>query len=526
MLTITTSGDHLNPATRLGFGLHKHPDRVQVFSLPYGEATVFYPEATVNRCTMALALEVDPIRLTRRGRPAQNTPESLLQDYVNDRPYASGSHLAGAIAQVLGTALNGSCRELPSMEREPLPLTIGLTAVRIRQGASLVRRLFEPLGFQVGTVSAGPDAQLNPEGYATHANITLFSTTHTLAQALKQVYILVAVLDQERHFLVKKDEIDKLLRHGKGWVENHPERNLIVARFLGHQPTLVERAMKALAPTPEAPQGQGQSQPEETDESADMAQSEHSLSQRGPRINREETLEQGIKETPNQLNKAAPGGDDPPEEFDDGATLNERRHAHVLNAVAAAGGGRVLDLGCGEGRLSLKLAQLQCVASVEAVDVSPRALGRAQRTAEREQGSYARKIKYSQASLLHHTPRLAGADVAVAMEVIEHVDPHKLDLWEENVLGAMRPGTLVLTTPNREWNELMEMAEGETRHQDHRFEWDRRELTQWAQEAAARHGYTVSIQGIGPEDSQRGQPTQCALFTRKETGASAERTAS
>lgn len=84
LLTITTTA---TPATDLGFLLHKHPDKVQTFDQAFGTAHVFYPEATCERCTAALLLEVDPIRLARtKGKDA---PDFSLGQYVNDRPYAA-----------------------------------------------------------------------------------------------------------------------------------------------------------------------------------------------------------------------------------------------------------------------------------------------------------------------------------------------------------------------------------------------------------------------------------------------------
>jgi hypothetical protein len=41
---------------------------VQSFALPFGEARVLCPEATADRCTAALLLEIDPVGLVRRGR--------------------------------------------------------------------------------------------------------------------------------------------------------------------------------------------------------------------------------------------------------------------------------------------------------------------------------------------------------------------------------------------------------------------------------------------------------------------------
>jgi hypothetical protein len=99
--------------------------------------------------------------------------------------------------------------------------------------------------------------------------------------------------------------------------------------------------------------------------------------------------------------------------------------------------------------------------------------------------------------------------------VIEHIDPPRLGALERSVFGWARPGTVVVTTPNAEYNELFPgLAAGATRHRDHRFEWTRAEFTDWAAGVAAGHGYQVAVSGIGAEDLRLGRPTQLAVFTR------------
>ena len=138
LLTITTTRA---PATDLGYLLHKHPDRLQSFAVAAGEAHVFYPEATPERCTAALLLEVDPVGLVR-GHKGQNE----LREYVNDRPYAASSMLAVAIKEAFRTALTGRCDERPALAAEPIPLDLHVPALRCRGGATLAHRVFAPLG--------------------------------------------------------------------------------------------------------------------------------------------------------------------------------------------------------------------------------------------------------------------------------------------------------------------------------------------------------------------------------------------
>jgi 3' terminal RNA ribose 2'-O-methyltransferase Hen1 len=141
LLTVTTTGTPGAPATDLGFLLHKNPARVQSFELSFGRAHVFYPEASPERCTAALLLDVDPVGLVRRPG------EAALAQYVSDRPYVASSFLSVAIGEVYGTALAGRSRERPDLVERALPLEASLAAVPCRGGEALLRRLFEPLGY-------------------------------------------------------------------------------------------------------------------------------------------------------------------------------------------------------------------------------------------------------------------------------------------------------------------------------------------------------------------------------------------
>ena len=128
-LTISTTGSPERPATDLGFLLHKHPDRAQTFSTSYGTAHVFYPEASAERCTAALLLEVDPAALSRRGRGKGRgaAPDAALAQYVNDRPYAASSFLAVALGRAMRTAMTGASRDRPELAEMAIPLEAVVT---------------------------------------------------------------------------------------------------------------------------------------------------------------------------------------------------------------------------------------------------------------------------------------------------------------------------------------------------------------------------------------------------------------
>lgn len=192
MLTITTTHQ---PATDLGYLLAKHPDRMQTFSLGFGEAHVVYSEATATRCTAALILDLDPVMLVR-GRPAAGRDghgaAGPLANSVNDRPYVSSSFLSVAIAKVFGSALGGRTTARPDLVTADLPFSTTVGPVRVRGGIAVVRRLFDPLGY---TVTAEPVA--NADGAAPTMWMLTLATTTRLQALLSHLYVLIPVLDDD-----------------------------------------------------------------------------------------------------------------------------------------------------------------------------------------------------------------------------------------------------------------------------------------------------------------------------------------
>ena len=198
-------------------------------------------------------------------------------------------------------------------------------------------------------------------------------------------------------------------------------------------------------------------------------------------------------------------------------SLNEQRLGAVLAAIRASGARRVLDLGCGEGRLLRELLEDKQFEEIIGMDVSIRSLETARdrlkldRLPERQ----AARIKLIHGSLIYRDRRLEGFDAAAVVEVVEHLDPPRLSAFERVLFEFARPGTVVLTTPNREYNVMWENVGAERfRHPDHRFEWTRAEFRDWAEGIAGRFGYSVRFQPIGPADEAVGSPTQMGVFRR------------
>lgn len=461
LLTITLERP---PATDLGYLLHKHPERAQEFSLPFGSAHVFYPGATEDRCTAALLLDVDPVGLIRRG-----VKFPRLDQYVNDRPYVASSFMSVAISRVFGSALAGKCAARPELAAERLPLRARLAVVPCAAGEGLLRRLFEPLGYEVHATNHPLDESFPEWGESRYFTVELAGNV-TLAELLSHLYVLIPVLDAEKHYWVGDDEVEKLMRRGEGWLSGHPERELIVNRYLKYQRSLTSEALARLF--------------EDEDADPDRGAAE--------RAAEEEAVEEPLR-------------------------LNEQRLGAVVAVLRASGVSRVLDVGCGSGKLIAALLKDPAFAEIAGVDISHRALENADsrlrldRLAPRQRD----RVRLFQTALTYRDRRLAGFDAAAVVEVIEHLDVPRLRSFERVLFGEARPGVVVVTTPNSEYNVRFEgLPAGRFRHRDHRFEWTRSEFEDWAGEVAGRFAYGVRFLPVGPEDAEVGSPTQMAVFEK------------
>ena len=462
LLTITTTRA---PATDLGYLLHKHPDRLQTFPTAAGAAHVFYPEATAERCTAALLLEVDPIALVRGPAGRQNKPsDGELAQYVNDRPYAASSMLAVALKEAFRTALTGRCDAKPDLANSSIPLTINVPALRCKGGPALAQGVFEPLGWTVETTSE----PLQPEEWGPSNYLDLRLTGEVrLADALNHLYVLLPVLDDAKHYWVSPEEVDKLIRAGGDWLAAHPAKELITRRYLSHQSRLTKSALARLA---------------EADDTE-----------------------------PEELDNAVTDDDDTRQ------PLAVQRRDAILAILRRLGTKTVGDLGCGTGVLTKALLAEQRIDKVVAVDVSARALQLAARNLnlDRMPDAQRARLEIFQSALTYRDDRLTGLDAAVLMEVIEHVDPERLPALERAVFGFAAPAAVLVTTPNVEYNpHFATLAEGAKRHPDHRFEWTRAQFRVWAENAAGKHGYQVRFLPVGPEHPEAGPPTQLAVFTK------------
>jgi 3' terminal RNA ribose 2'-O-methyltransferase Hen1 len=450
------------PAADLGYLLHKHPGRLHEIEQAFGKAWVFYPDASRTRCEAALVLDVDPVGLVRGKGQAQG----LLDQYVNDRPYAASSFLSVALNKAFRTAMTGVCNARQELADSSIPLEAVVTPLPLRGGENLLRLLFEPLGWSVHVDPiVGPDEATISNLYA---RVKLTGVAR-LSALLNHLYVLIPVLDDAKHYWVGEDEIDKLLKRGEGWLDRHPAKELIVRRYLRHRGILARAALERLAPETQ-----------------------------------DEAIEPEMRSAPEDALEAP-------------IRLNDERIAAVVEALRTTGAETIADLGCGEGKLLHRLLRERWAERLIGLDPAARELEWAAKRLKLHLpgGPPEGRVLLLHGSLTYRDDRWASADAAALVEVIEHLDPDRLPLVERVVFGEARPATVVVTTPNAEYNTLFpNLAAGAFCHPDHRFEWTRAQFEAWAEKVGSTYGYRPAFSGIGRPDEALGAPTQMAVFTR------------
>jgi 3' terminal RNA ribose 2'-O-methyltransferase Hen1 len=473
LLTISTTH---RPATDLGFLLHKNPARHHLAEFGFGTAHVVYPEASEERCRAAVLVDVDPVGLVRSGPARGPAPAGrfALAHYVNDRPYVASSFLSVALGRLFGTAMSGRSKERQDVADQAIPLEARLPVVACRGGENLARRLFEPLGYATAARSLPLDPQFPGWGDSPYVSLRV-SGRVLLRDLLHHLYVLLPVLDDDKHYWVGADEVAKLLRRGGGWLASHPDHDLITRRYLRHDQRLTRDALARLF----------------EDEAADPDR----------RDQESDTGEEAVERT---------------------VSLHERRLAAVLGVITSSGARSVLDLGCGPGKLLAELVREPGLERIVGLDVSHRALETAARRLHLDSAAprQRERVRLLHGSLTYRDARLRGFDAAAVVEVVEHLDPSRLGAFERVLFRHARPATVIVTTPNAEYNTLFDgLPAGSFRHADHRFEWTRAQFAAWADGVAARHGYRAEVSGIGregkaPDGTGLGCPSQLAVFRR------------
>lgn len=467
LLTISYKG---NQTQDLGYLLHKNPYRAQSFELNFGKVYVFYPEISDESTTAAILLDINSIDLAR-GK--LGSKDGGLFDYVNDRPYVLSSFMSTALVRVFSSAMNGKCEKRQELADSPLDLTACLHMLPCRGNEELPKDLFEPLGYTVETKASILDEKFPEWGSSMYLDLTI-SGRVKLSDLLNHLYVLIPVFDRQKHYFMGEDEIEKLLKHGESWLAGHPAKNAIITRYFGYRRRFAHQAIDRLV----------EAEPVDTD---DLALEEEQ--------NDIETIPSEIKEKR--------------------VSLNTQRLNAVKTAVIDSGAKSVIDLGCGECRLTAMLLEEKQIQKVAAADVAIKVLEKGKRILRYDRMPPYKKNKLTlmQASLTYKDSRFSGYDAACVVEVIEHLDPLRLPAFERVVFEFASPATVIVTTPNKEYNaQYTWLEKGNLRHGDHRFEWTREEFKTWTEHICEAFGYFVERSEIGEYDENCGAPTQMGVF--------------
>jgi 3' terminal RNA ribose 2'-O-methyltransferase Hen1 len=452
------------PATDLGFLLRKNPARLHETELSFGKAVTVYPEASDERCTAALIMEVDPVGLVR----GKGDGGGLTDQYVNDRPYAASSFLSVAMGRAWREAMAGVSKDRQELADSAIPLEAHVTPLPARGGETLIHELFEPLGYEMEITPIQLDPVRTDWGASPYVSLKLRASTR-LSALLTHLYVLIPVLDDRKHYFVGDDELQKLLAKGEGWLATHPAKELIVTRYLKRRRSLARDALAQL--------------------SGDEGAHEDMLDT-APKDSAEQAIEKPLR-------------------------LHDLRLDTVAATLKELGAKRVLDLGCGEGKLIWRLMKERQFEEITGVEVSSLSLARAAEKLEREPERQRDRVKLLQGALIYRDVRLRGYDAAALVEVIEHVELDRLHHLELAVFGDSQPAVVIVTTPNADYNALFPtLPAGQFRHADHRFEWSRAEFAAWCGKVGETYDYTWAVRPLGEEDATHGAPSQMAVFTR------------
>ena len=411
LLQITTTH---KPATDLGFLLHKHPDTFKSINLSIGKAHIFYPESSIDKTTIAVLLDIDPIDMVR-GR--NRSKKFSLGQYVNDRPYVASSFMSVALSKAFSTAMNGKCSNKPELVNTKMPFEIKISVLPAPKGGeTLIRKLFEPLGYQLNIKRHILDDNFQDWGQSKYYTVELKNTI-TAQELLQHLYLLIPALDNDKHYYVSQNEIEKLLDKGKGWLSKHPEMEEITKRYLINLGALSRQAINRL------------NEDENTDINNILTQQEKTRKE----------------------------------------TLHQKRLNLVLEQLKQSKAESVIDLGCGEGKLIRLMLKEKQFKRITGTDVSYSELTRAKDKLHWDEMAPRQKerITLFLGALTYKDKRLEGYDAAAIVEVIEHLDENRLKAFERVVFELAQPKTVVLTTPNSEYNVMFEKMETDSQIQNY-----------------------------------------------------------
>lgn len=391
------------------------------------------------------------------------------------------------IRPALGTALNGKPKEdYLRWVDHPFDMELSFGPVASDLPDRVVEELFTSLGYAVTLERDELSYTFDLKKKSSIRRIRLHGQV-TVQNALRQLFLLIPVLDNYKHYFISEDEIDKIKRYGEGWLENHPLKELIVRRTLRFSELIRKYELQEGALSVSVEQAGELNQISDKD------------------INESD---EGIQD----------GSAGEVERFESPVRLNELRYRAITEVVTGLPvKRRIVDMGAGEGKLSARLAYISGVESILAVEPSGQSRLRAmERFAKLEDRSGVIAMPEPViGSLYYFDEQMQNQDVMILCEVIEHIEAYRLNGIMDTIMNDYRPDVLLVTTPNKEYNEVYAMEQESFRHHDHRFEWTRAELAERCEEWALQGNYTFEIRGIGDYAEEYGQPTQLVIFERR-----------
>lgn len=471
-ITLKATGNNAGMISHL---LAKNPYNTYDRTEKGARVRMVYTVFTEEEAEIVIQASPDSIDLVK------NSPDSYdITQYINDREFVTSSLFCTYIRGALGTALNGKPKEdYAAWVTHPFALELSFGPVASDLPDAVVEGLFAPLGYQVTIERGKADYSFQLKNRSTVRYVTL-SGHQTVQYALRQLLLLIPVLDNYKHYYISEEEFEKLKRYGEGWLQEHPMRELIIRRTL-HFTNLIEQF-------------------EQSDFAATQTE-KHAVQEQNHNHEQDQQQDQSLEEGKQQPVMR----------------LNELRYQAIMDVIRKLPRRqKIVDFGSGEGKLSARMARIKGIEEIWAVEPSAYAQVRAvERFAKLERHADAIRPTPMMGSLFYYDEQLRGKDVMILCEVIEHVDEHRLNRVMDTIVTEYQPGVLIVTTPNREYNEVYRMDQQELRHGDHRFEWSRSEFRerceQWIEEAP----YSLALEGIGEEVEGFGQPTQMAVFTRR-----------
>ncbi|WP_310831561.1 3' terminal RNA ribose 2'-O-methyltransferase Hen1 [Paenibacillus pedocola] len=458
--------------------LAKNPNNLYDRTEKEARVRIVFTVSSEEETEAVIYVTPDPIELVKGDSSAHND----ITQYINDREFVTSSLFCSYIRPALGTALNGKPKEayMPWVGK-PLKLELTFGPVASNLPDRTLEELFTALGYEVQLERGDAEYSFALKTRSSARYIKL-AGEQTLQTALQQLFVLIPALDDYKHYYISDDEVDKIRRYGAGWLEEHPQRSLILKRTLRFAGAI--KQYEAMAAKEKRSTAENSVDSEDVPAAVTVSgESAVTEMQEEPKIR-----------------------------------LNDLRYAAIAAAVEELyAKATIVDFGSGEGKLSAKLSSVPGVREIKAVEPSAasqlRAMDRFAKLADKPGIIVPDPVT---GSLFYFDESLRGKDVMILCEVIEHIDEYRLARVMENIFAEYAPKTLIVTTPNKDYNAVYEMEQEELRHGDHRFEWGRKAFSVWCARWTETFDYTAELTGIGEGSVEFGYPTQMAIFTKGE----------